>query len=173
VILEDRKSLLAFTLALAAFLGGGHVGLSFGLGPWFNFHAWDAALAALRFEPLGLLRFLGTQLLGTLGVLILATVLSFALPRGPWRGFAGVWTWMGLAAIAAGLFDTQSALIQTQALRSAVVALAILGPISIQRVTHHLSAWPGSTRLGGQNVVLTALALQFVMILAQVAPVLR
>jgi hypothetical protein len=40
----------------------------------------------------------------------------------------------------------------------------------MQRITGHLSAWPGSTRLAGRGVVLAALALQFVVFLSCVSP---
>jgi hypothetical protein len=36
----------------------------------------------------------------------------------------------------------------------------------VQRVTQHLSNWPGGSRMGGQAVVLAALALQFVTLFA-------
>ena len=164
---HDRQRLVPFAIALAVLVGGGHVALSHALGPWFNYQAWDLPLRAMRFAPNTLLGYVGTQLLGTLGVLSLGTVLSFALPIPPWRGSVGIWTWMGFAALGAGMISTQSSISAVDALRPAMIALAIIGPISIQRVTHHLSAWPGSSRLGGQGVVLTALALQFLMLLSR------
>jgi hypothetical protein len=163
---HDRRSLVAYALGLVVFAGGGYVGLSYELGPWFNYHAWDVPLKTVRFAPIALVRYLGTQLLGMLGVLSLAAVLAFAMPVRPWRGAVGLWTWIAFAALGAGMAATQSTLGAPDALRPVVVALAIAGPISIQRVTHHLSAWPGSSRLGGQGVVLTALALQFLMLLS-------
>jgi len=39
-------------------------------------------------------------------------------------------------------------------------------------VTRHLAAWPGSSRMGGQTVVLAALALQFLMLLSSASPAL-
>jgi hypothetical protein len=142
------------------------------LGPWFNFHTWDAPLSALRLQPVALLDFLGLQLLGALGVLSFATVLSFALPVPPWRTEAGIWTWLSFAALGAGIGATQSLTGAAGALRPAAVVLAIVGPIAIQRVTQHLSTWPGSSRLGGRGLVLTALALQLLMLLAHL-PVSR
>jgi len=77
---------------------------------------------------------------------------------------------MGIGALAAGLLSTQSTAFGPHALIPSVVALSLVGPISIQRVTRHLSAWPGSSRLGGQGVVLAALALQFIVFLSSVSP---
>jgi hypothetical protein len=136
------------------------------MGPWFAWATWSTSMHAIRFEPLALLRFVGTQLLGTLGVFTLATVLSFALPVRPWNGAVGIWTWMAFAAIAAGIVTTQGGQVPGEAVRLVAVALAIVGPVSVQRITQHLSSWPGGTRMGGQAVVLTALALQFVTMLA-------
>lgn len=164
--LDDKERLLAFTLVLGILVGGGHVLLSRTFGPWFNFAAWGEPLQALHWDPSGPLQMVGADLLGKLGVLTLATVLSFALPTAPWRGKGGLWLCMGMAALAAGLVSTQATGFGPATLVPSLVVLALVGPISIQRVTGHLSAWPGSSRMGGQGVVLTALALQFVMFFA-------
>lgn len=164
--LDDRPRLVTFTLVLGVCVGGGYVLLSRALGPWFNLSAWGEPGQWLRWNPAGPLQYLGSDLLGKLGVLTLATVLSFALPVAPWRGKAGLWVCMGVAAVASGLFSTQTAEFGATALIPSLVALAMVGPVSMQRVTGHLSAWPGSSRMGGQGVVLTALMLQFIMFFA-------
>ena len=166
VALDERGRLPAFALALVVFLGGGFVELSRVLGPWFNFQAWDAPLRSLRPDAFGPLQYVGGLLLGKLGVPTLAAVLSFAMPTPPWRGKGGLWMCLAVAALVAGLAATQSRDYGPHALLPSVVALALIGTISIQRVTRHLSAWPGSSRLGGQGVVLAALTLQFVVFLA-------
>jgi len=79
---------------------------------------------------------------------------------------------MGIAGLAAGLLATQSARCGGAALIPSVVALALIGPISTQRVTCHLPGWPGSSRLGGEGVVLAALTLQFIVFLSCVEPAL-
>src|SRR5206468_3872617 len=127
-------------------------------------------LQAMRFEPLALLWFVGTQLLGTFGVFALATVLSFALPTRPWRGATGIWTWMAFAALAAGIVATQGSSAPGEAVRGVAAILVVVGPVSARRITQHLSTWPGGTRMGGQTVVLTALALQFVTLFASGLP---
>lgn len=164
--LEDRERLLAFTLVLAILVGGGHVLLSRTLGPWFNFGAWGDPLHSLRWNPAAPLQFVGGDLLGRLGVLTFATVLSFALPTAPWRGKGGLWLCMGVAAVAAGLAATQTAGFGPASMVPCLVVLALVGPVSMQRVTGHLASWPGSSRMGGQGVVLTALVLQFLMFFA-------
>jgi hypothetical protein len=168
--LADWRRSITLTFALAAGLGGGYVGLSQALGPWFNYHAWDAPLRALRFAPGGMLHYVGDHLLGRLAVPTLAAVMSFAMPTAPWRGKGGLWMCFGIAAVLSGLAATQSADWAPYALIPGILALAMLGPMSMQRVTGHLSAWPGSTRLAGRGVVLAALALQMIVFLTCVTP---
>lgn len=167
---EDRGRLVPFTLGVAVVLAGGFVLLSRFLGPWFNHSVWDLPLQSLRFDGPALLRFVGGQLLGTLGVLTVMSVLSFALPTRPWRGAGGIWPCIGLAAVAASLLATQSVTPEPQALAMCVAALAVVGPISMHRVTQHLSAWPDSTRLAGEGAATVALVLQFVAMLADIPP---
>ena len=162
----DPRRMIAYALALATLVCVAQLELSQTLGPGFNVAAWGAGLQAMRFSPITLLQFVGTQLLGTLGVFTLATVLSFALPIPPWRGAVGIWTWMAFAALATGVLATQSGDAPGEAMRTTAMILAIAGPVSVQRVTQHLSNWPGGSRMGGQAVVLAALALQFVTLFA-------
>lgn len=163
---EDRGRLIPFTLGLAVFFAGGYVLLSQTLGPWFNYYAWDVPLRALRFDGPALLQFLGTRLLGSLGVMTIMSVLSLALPTRPWRGAGGLWPCLALAAVAAALLGTQSVTPDPQAAAVCVAALALVGPISTHRVTQHLSTWPDSSRVAGEAVILLALVLQFVALFA-------
>ncbi len=164
--IDERPRFIAYSLAAAALIGGGYWALSSALGPWFNYAAWDAGWAALGPHPVAALRFVGRHLLGEFGLPVLASVLSFAMPTPPWRGKTGLWTSFGIAALAAALLSTQSAALDADALAPVAIAFAILGPVSIQRIARHLSAWPGSSRLGGRGVVLAALALQLVVFLS-------
>ncbi len=163
---HDPRRATAYGLGLATLVCGAQLELSRAFGPWFNYFAWDAGAQALRFAPGALLRYAGSQILGTLGVFSLAMVLSFALPIRPWHGAVGIWTWLAFAGLAAGMLATQSRLGAGEAMRFAAVVLAILGPVSAVRITQHLSNWPGGSRTGGQTVVLAALALQFVTLFA-------
>lgn len=164
--LDSRQRLLVFALAFGLLVSGVHVLLSRLWGPWFNSGAWGDPLAALRWSPASPLLFVGGDLLGRLGVLTFAAVLSFALPTPPWRGKGGLWMCFALAALAEGLAATQTIGFGPETLIPSLVALTIVGPLSMQRVLGHLSAWPGADRMAGQGVVLTALALQFMMFFA-------
>jgi hypothetical protein len=163
---SGTRSGVAFTLGTAAFLGGGYLWLSKTLGPWFNYQVSDALLQSLHFDGAGLLHLLGGHLLGTFGVLSLTIVLSFGLPVRPWRGAVGLWTWLAIGGVVASALASQSVSLASHALLPAIVALALAGPLAMQRVTRHLSAWPGATKLGGESMVLAALALQFLQLMA-------
>lgn len=162
VAIDDPRRSLSCAATLAVLFGGGHVALSLLGGPWFNFAAWDAAILNSGFEPLRMLRHVGQVMLGPLGVLTLMVVMSFALPIRPWQGPMGIWGCIGGGLLAIALFSTQTQVDEAGAVVLSVAALALAGPLSLQRVTQHLAAWPGSTRVAGQSIVLSALALQFV-----------
>lgn len=165
---EDRGRLVAFTLGVAVFLAGGFVALSQVLGPWFNYYVFDVPLQSLRFDGHAMFQFLGTRLMGTLGVMTIMSVLSLALPTRPWRGAGGLWPCLALAAVAAALLGTQSTSPDPQSVAVCVAALALVGPISTHRVTQHLSTWPDSSRMAGEAVILLTLVLQFVALFASV-----
>lgn len=162
----DPRRMVAYGLALVLLMCGVQWGLMRGMGPLMISAPWHALLHAARFAPVTVLQLVGRDLLGALGVLTLATVLSFALPTAPWRGAGGIWTWMAFGAVAVGLLATQTGGSAGDALRSMAAMLVIVGPLSAQRITHHLSNWPGGSRMGAHAVVLTALALQFVTLFA-------
>jgi len=168
---RSTRSFAAFTLGTAAFLGGGYYVMSSMLGPWFDAQVSGAMLDSFRFDGLGLIHLLGGQFLGTFGVLTLTVVLSFGLPVRPWQGAVGLWTWFAIGGLLAAAFATQCRVIESHALLPAMLAVALAGPLAMQRVTRHLSAWPGATRFGGESMVLTALALQFLQLVAS-APAL-
>ena len=166
---EERPRLVAFTASALVLGGACYVALTAYLGPWFNYNAWDGIVQSLKFNPGELVRYAGDQLLGRLGILTMAAVLSCSLPTAPWLGPGGMWWSMGFATVGAGLIATQSSFAGPQVLVPIVVLLALLGPISMQKITRHLSAWPGSSRLGGEGVVLAGLSLQFFMFFSRLS----
>jgi hypothetical protein len=162
--LEDWRRAIVFALAAVALGWGSALLLSERIGPWWR---TAALLPAFAFHPARALRLIGDQLLGRYSVLTLVVVLSAALPVRPWRGAGGIWMWMTFATIGGALLATQTSTPDALALLPLALALAIVGPIAMQRVAKHLSAWPGSTRLAGQGVVLVALALQFTALISR------
>ena len=164
--MDDRRRAVVFGLAVAALGAGACWLVTRTMGPGLDANA-AGSLSSLTFHPGRALRLIGEQLLGRYGVLTLVAVLSVALPVRPWRGAGGIWTWMAAGAIAGALLTTQTSAAESLALVPSILALAIIGPVAMQRVARHLSAWPGSTRVAGQHVVLVALVLQFTAMLAR------
>jgi hypothetical protein len=167
--IESRRRLAAYVPALAVCLGGGYVFLSYWFGPWFNYHAWDVPVNSLVFAPSRLMSYAGAQLLGTLGLCCFAALFSFALPVRPWRGQAGIWMCLLMAAVLGGLLASQSGAAPPGLPLSTVRMFAIVGPVALRHITRHLSAWPDSSRVGGQRVLVVALALQFIVLAEQLA----
>jgi hypothetical protein len=168
--MEERRRLMPFLLGFAAFAGGGYVGLSQVFGSWFNFYAADVPLQAMRFDAPVLARVAGEQILGRMGVLIVVAVLSFALPNPLWRGGSGLWFWLGAGSLGASLLGSQSVHAGAEALMPCVAAFALIGPVAASRVAEHLSAWPGSTRLGGERIVFAVMLLQLALYLSAASP---
>jgi hypothetical protein len=158
---NDRRRLLAFGFAVALGCGGGYALLASWLGPWFTFFTWDVPLHRPHLEQVGALVDLGRGLAGTLGALAIPTLLSLALPRPAWRGPPGIWVWAGCGALGAALMAQPAAAAARHVLHPVVVVLAVLGPISLARLVHHLAAWPGSERLGRSATIYLVLGLQF------------
>jgi hypothetical protein len=167
---HQRTQALGFATAVAIVYGGTHVAMSTLVGPWFNYDMWDAVILRLAFDPLSLLRHVGQTLLGPLDVLALTTLMALALPVKPWQGPGGTWICIGGGLLFTALIVTQIPAAGPAAAILSVMALALVGPLSMQRVTRHLAAWPGSTRMSGQSMVLTALALQFVALASRMPP---
>lgn len=167
---ESRRRPVTFLVTSLVVIAGGYLALSQVLGPWFNYQVIDGPARALRLDGVTPLYYLGNHLLGKLALPTVAVLMSFAMPTPPWRGKGGLWTSMAIAAVLSGLLATQSTRYGGHLLLPGIVAMSLLAPISMQRITGHLSAWPGSTRLAGRGVVLTALALQFVVFLSCVSP---
>jgi hypothetical protein len=147
-------------------LAAGFVLLSQRLGPWFNFNAWDAPLGSFYAHPGNALRYLTSHLLGKFSVWVLAALLAFAMPTQPWVGKRGMWMFLALAAIAGCLVSTQTNRFDPTLLIPGMVALALLGPIMVQRVAHHLSAGDDPDLPASDGVIVTALALQFLVLLS-------
>jgi hypothetical protein len=157
----DRRRLFPFALGIAALCGAGYWGLTRWLGPWFSFYTWEVPVHASAVDGARILRDLGPALFGTLGVLAVPAMLSLVLPTPLWRGRPGIWVWSAIAAVGSGLVATLDPDAFRPVLSPTQVLLSVLGPIALQRVVRHLSAWPGSGRLGRPAMVYLLLAAQF------------
>lgn len=170
--LQDRSRLLAFALASGLLVGGGFVYFSYKLGVWFNYNAWDAPLATLHGHARSALRYLSDYMLGKFGVWVLAALLAFAMPTQPWTGKRGMWLFFAAAALACGFMATQTTKFDPRLLIPGMIALAMLGPLMVQRVARHLSAGLDPDLPSSEGVIVVAVALQMLVVLAAL-PVTR
>jgi hypothetical protein len=170
--LEGRGRTFAFVIAAGLLIGGGYVALWRTLGPWFNFNAWDVPLGTLHWSARGPLKFIGDHLLGRLGIWTCVGLLSFAMSAQPWSGKTGIWLWLAVGGLAAGLATTQTRSFGAPSLVPSIVVLSLLGPILLQRVARYLAAWKEPDRPGGEGGVHAAVLLQFAALFAAV-PVAR
>ena len=165
-LVRSRRSLVAMTLGTAVFLGVTYVMMSRDLGPWFNSAAWESMAIAMRTEPARLVGLASHDMLGTFSVMTLTIVLSFALPTKPWQGVVGVWMWLAFGAVAATALAVQGG--GASSLLPTIAALALAGPVVLDRLVRHLASLPNSSRLEGRDVLFAALALQFFELFAAV-----
>ena len=170
--LERNRRGAVFALATGTLIAMGYAWMSYELGPWFNWSAFDRPLASLRFDAVLPLRALFDPLLRTFGVWTIAALLSLSMETEPWSGRVGLWMCVGLSALIGAIAATQSRMFGPEALVPGIIALSLMGPILAQRVTRHLAAWRDPDRAGGENVVCAATLLQFAAVLAA-APVDR
>ncbi len=162
---NDRRRLPAFALAVALGCGGGLALLSWWLGPWFRFFTLDLPAGWTQPSTGRLLTYLGRGVLGTLALLSVPTLLSLARAERPWRGPAGLWMWTGLGAIGTGVLATLDPHAWLHVMIPTVVALAILGPLSLHRVTRDLETAGGPGARAPGVLLCALLLLQFVPLL--------
>src|SRR5262249_9098993 len=106
LLMNDRRRLVPFAVTWIAGCAGGYLLLSLWLGPWVSYCTWDVPAHWSHPTWVRVQRYIGLGVLGTLGGLSVPALLSLALPEKPWRGPAGLWTWMGGAALMTGLMAT-------------------------------------------------------------------
>jgi hypothetical protein len=162
--LDDRKRLMPFALTWIVGCAGVYALLSAWLGPWFSFYTFDVPSHWSHLSLLRIQRYLGPGVLGMLGPLSVVTIASLAIP-GPriWRGPAGLWAWVGLGALGTGLLATFDPSAWHHVFIPTTLALAILGPMSYQRLV---------TALGNADAAATrrAYAIAFALLASQFIP---
>jgi hypothetical protein len=161
LLVNERHRVLVFLLWSAVFVGGGFTVLSYWLGPWFSFYVLDVPAHWSHLSGPRILTYLGERLMGTLGVLAGAAVLSLALQVRPWRGRDGLWVWVGLAGIGSGLLATLDPEAYRHVLMPTLLAFSILGPISLHRIATEMTASRTTQLKPTLGVMFGVLALQF------------
>ena len=159
--LNERHRLLVFVLWLAIFMGGGFAAAHYWLGPWFSFYTFDVPSHWSQLSLTRILRYLGHNLFGSLGLLAGATLLSLGLPVRPWRGRDGIWMWVAFGALGTGLMATLDPSAYYHVLTPTVIALAILGPLSLHRIAEDFAESRSAQLRTTLSLACGMLALQF------------
>jgi hypothetical protein len=158
---NDRRRLPVFALTLFVGCGGGYGLLQLALGPWFSFYTWEVPSHWSQFSRIRLFNYLSHGVFGSLALLTIASLLSLAVPERPWRGPSGIWAWATLGALGTGVLATLDPYAYRHVLSPTMVALSIMGPLSLHRVALRLVAG-GGNRTAAVVVPTLLLVLQFV-----------
>jgi hypothetical protein len=166
--LNERARLLPFALTWIAGCAGGYALLAAWLGPWFVFYTWNLPAHWSHVAPIRIERYIGGGLLGMLGGLTVPALLSLMLPEPPWRGRSGLWAWLGAAACGTGLLATLDPSAWKHVFIPSMMAMSVLGPLSIWRLAHALGESSTATRDRALAAGCALLALQFVPLIYNV-----
>jgi len=168
VWLDDRKRFVPFAVTWFAGCAGGYALLTAWLGPWFPFYTWNLPAHWSTLAPVRIERYVGGGLLGMLGGLTVPALLSLMLPEAPWRGRAGLWTWLGLAAFGTGMLATLDPSAWKHVFIPSMLAMSVLGPLSLWRLTEAAGRTSAALRERALGVAYLVLSLQFVPLIYNV-----
>src|SRR5207248_3937686 len=126
------------------------------------YYVWDVPAHWSEPNPQRIQHYLGPGMFGMLGPLTVASILSLALPFRPWRGPSGLWAWVGLGALGTGLLATLDPSAWHHVFIPSMVALAVLGPISYDRLANHFVAAEPRAADRARGVAYLLLSLQFI-----------
>lgn len=157
---NERWRLLTFGLVAIAGSAVAYLALASWLGPWFTFYTWELPSRWSQLSPRRIFNFVGLRVLGTLGLLVAPVLVSLGMPARPWRGRDGLWAWFGLAAVGSGLMATLDPSTYAHTLMPLMAALAILGPISLHRLTQQATTNSVQANFAG-GIACGVLVLQF------------
>jgi hypothetical protein len=168
VLFHDRRRFVAYGLTFAIATLGGFALMTAWFGSWFPFYVYDVPSHWSRFSMVRVLNFVGHDLFGIWGLCSFSAVLSLgaaarrgdatATPDDDARSLLWWYAWCG--GIGAGLLATLDPYAYRHTLMPVVVALALLAPIALQRVTRAVT---GATAAAGAATALAAalLVLQY------------
>lgn len=161
---HDRKRLLPFAATITAGCLGGYFLLTAWLGEWFRFFTWSVPRGWSQLSPARIERYLGGGLFGALACSSVPAILSLAVPDAEDDPRRMLWYWSGLAAVGTGLLATLDRNAYLHVFTPTVVALAVLGPVALDRILRHLGG-AEVARGAAAVAVLAVLAGQFVPLL--------
>ncbi|MEO5989058.1 MAG: hypothetical protein ABIU54_08225 [Candidatus Eisenbacteria bacterium] len=134
LVINDRRRLLPFAAVAIVGCAGGYGLLSLWLGPWFNFYTWNIPSHWSQLSSLRIKAYIGDGLLGHLGPLMVPTLLALGVGEPPWKGRAGVWTWVLVGGLGTGLLATLDPHAWRHVFMPTFMTLCIAGPIALSRM---------------------------------------
>ena len=165
LLVTDRRRAVPFMIALVVGTSGVYWLISMWLGPWFRFYTYEVPKGWSEFSHGRLVAYLGDGLFGQMAAMSIPCVLALGSGERPWRSPSGLWMWTGLAGLGTGVLATLDPWAYRHVFTPTIVALAILGPISLDRLARQLEAGTSAGRGLGTAVAYWVLALQFLPLL--------
>ncbi|MCC6350814.1 MAG: hypothetical protein IT347_14600 [Candidatus Eisenbacteria bacterium] len=158
---HERRRFLPFAAAIVTGCLGGYLLLAAWLGEWFRYFTWSVPSGWSEVNPARIERYLGGGLFGALACSSAPALLSLAVRDENTDPRRALWYWTGFAAVGTGLLATLDRNAYLHVFTPTVVALAILGPLALDRL---LRAFESATAARGvaAAAVLAVLAGQFV-----------
>jgi hypothetical protein len=158
---HDRRRLPVFAAAVVTGCLGGYLLLTAWLGEWFRVFTFSIPRGWSEINVARIERYLGAGLFGALACSSAPALLSLAAPDPGTDRRRMLWYWAGLGAVGTGLLATLDKNAYLHVFTPSVVALAVLGPLALDRLLRHLESAAPPSRTAAL-AVLAVLAGQFV-----------
>jgi len=166
---HERRRLVPFAATIVTGCAGGYGLLTAWLGDWFRVFTWSIPAGWSEISPKRIEHYLGRGLFGALACSSAPALLSLAAPEAPEHRGRALWYWTGLAGVGTGLLATLDRNAYLHVFTPTVVALAVLGPLALDRLLRHFEELRPARAVAGLTAV-ALLAGQFVPLVYGLAP---
>lgn len=168
LLFHDRRRLVPFAIAVFVGCAGGYLALHAWLGDWFRVFTWSIPRGWSTLNRARIEHYVGGGLLGALACSSVPALLSLGLKDPDSPPGRALWYWTGVAAVGTGLLATLDPWAYLHVFTPTVVAMSVLGPLAVDRLSRRLDAAAGERAGLGSTFALVVLAVQFVPLLYSV-----